>query len=111
MERLQLAQGSRLTMVSSFAADLGNTMLFPALCSGGCLHVISAEKVTDADAMGGLFEKNQIEYLKIVPSHFSALLSASREERQIIPRTALVFGGEVLSWSLIDRVREVAPEC
>lgn len=110
-ERLQLATRSRLAMVSSFAADLGNTMLFPALCSGGCLHVISGEKVTDSDAVGAMFETNQIEYLKIVPSHFSALLSASQQERQMIPRSALVFGGEALSWSLIDRIREIAPEC
>ena len=110
-ERLHIAKGSHLAMVSSFAADLGNTMLFPALCSGSCLHLISAEKVTDAEALAVCFEQNKIEYLKIVPSHFSALLSASQREKQIIPNGALVFGGEALSWSLIDRVREIVPEC
>jgi len=109
MERLRFAPGSQLAMVSSFAADLGNTVLFPAICGGGCLHLISTEKATDAQALATHFQGNQIEHLKIVPSHFSALLSASEHEQGVVPKDVLVFGGEALPWSLVDRVLEVAP--
>ena len=40
-QRLQLPAGSHFASVSTFAADLGHTAVFPALCSGGCLHLIS----------------------------------------------------------------------
>src|SRR5438045_5293270 len=46
-ERLALPAESAYALVSTFAADLGNTVLFPALCSGGCLHILSQERATD----------------------------------------------------------------
>ncbi|NMF67477.1 non-ribosomal peptide synthetase, partial [Brasilonema octagenarum] len=38
LDKLQLPTGASFANVSTFAADLGNTVIFPALCTGGCLH-------------------------------------------------------------------------
>ena len=35
--------------VSTLAADLGNTCIFPALISGGCVHIVPYEIATDAE--------------------------------------------------------------
>src|SRR6267142_7003638 len=43
-ERLQLTPGLHHATVSTIAADLGNTVIFPALTTGGCLHIISQER-------------------------------------------------------------------
>jgi non-ribosomal peptide synthetase component F len=37
------AQALNFATVSTLAADLGNTSIFPSLISGGCLHVIGYE--------------------------------------------------------------------
>jgi amino acid adenylation domain-containing protein/non-ribosomal peptide synthase protein (TIGR01720 family) len=109
-ERLCLAEGSSYALISTFAADLGNTMLFPALCGGGCLHVISAARASDPEAYAAYAERHGIDCLKIVPSHFAALLRAERPER-VVPRALLVLGGEACAWELVDRVVELAPAC
>jgi amino acid adenylation domain-containing protein len=102
------AEGDTFAMVSTFAADLGHTVLFGALCSGGCLHVVSHERALDPDAFREYLARHAIDYLKIVPSHLSALL-AGADPAGVLPRKALVLGGEASSWELIDRVREHAP--
>ena len=96
-------------IISTFAADLGNTVVFPALCSGGCLHIISEERVFDAEALTDYFSKHPIDCLKIVPSHLGALLSSSQPEK-ILPRQRLILGGEALSWQLLERIQKLAPD-
>ncbi len=110
VERLRPEPGSRFGLVSTYAADLGYTMLYPALCTGGCLEVASEERSGDAAALAERFESHPVDYLKIVPSHLRALLSGARPER-LLPRRGLVLGGEACGWDLVSRLRELAPGC
>ncbi|HVR95240.1 MAG TPA: amino acid adenylation domain-containing protein [Thermoanaerobaculia bacterium] len=110
LERLAPPPGASFATVSSFSADLGNTSIFAALLGGGCLHVVPRERLVDADAFAAGMERRPVDVLKIVPSHLAALLAAERPERAL-PRRLLVLGGEPLPWSLVDRVRALAPEC
>lgn len=107
---LNLPPGSSLANVSTLAADLGNTVIFPSLCSGGCLHVVSSERVADAPALANYFERYPIDCLKIVPSHLSALLASSPSE-SIFPHQLLILGGEAASWELIKQIQQQVPEC
>ena len=108
--KLNLPAGSNYALVSTLAADLGNTVIFPSLCTGGCLHIISSETASDPQALSAYFVRNPIDCLKIVPSHLHALLTAEHPAK-ILPRQRLILGGEVASWDLIDRLRQLAPEC
>jgi amino acid adenylation domain-containing protein/non-ribosomal peptide synthase protein (TIGR01720 family) len=110
LERLAPPPGASFATVTSFSADLGHTSIFPALLGGGCLHVVARERLADAEAFAERMERRPVDVLKIVPSHLAALLTAERPERSL-PRHLLVLGGEPLPWSLIDRVRALAPEC
>ena len=65
--------------VSTLAADLGNTVIYPALLTGGCLHVLPYETATDAKQMAAYQAEHAIDVLKIVPSHLSALVEAGGE--------------------------------
>ena len=95
--------------VSTLAADLGNTSVFLALTSGGCLHVLGRDRITDPDAFAEVFERRSIDLLKIVPSHLEALL-ADGAERRLLPRRWLILGGEAASRGLLRRLhREAAP--
>ncbi len=92
-----------------FSADLGNTALFPPLCTGGTLHVIAEALTTDPDGLGATyFHREGVDCLKIVPSHLAALLSGAHPE-QVIPRRLLVLGGEASSFELVSRVERLAP--
>lgn len=109
-EKLNLPSGANYATVSTFAADLGNTVIFPALCSGGCLHIISQERATDPQAIAAYFQQHSIDCLKIVPSHLQALLSASNAA-QILPKKRLILGGEPLMWNLIETIKKYNPDC
>ncbi|WP_017328296.1 non-ribosomal peptide synthetase [Synechococcus sp. PCC 7336] len=108
--KLDITPQDRFATVSTFAADLGNTVIFPALCRGGCLHVITQERLADPDALADYCRQEAIDYLKIVPSHLAALLEATNAA-SILPKKCLVLGGEASHWSDIDRLRELAPSC
>jgi len=109
-DKLQLPAGASFATVSTFAADLGNTAIFPALCTGGCLHIISPHKASDPAALADYFHRHPIDCLKIVPSHLAALLTSSAY-RAVLPRQCLVLGGEAVSWDLIKLIRQYAPNC
>lgn len=108
--KLNLRSGSSFATVSSFAADLGNTAIFSSLCTGGCLHIISAERATDADALAEYCRYHPIDYLKIVPSHLAALLASANWE-SILPRQKLILGGESVSGNLVEKVQKSAANC
>ncbi|MDZ7963727.1 MAG: amino acid adenylation domain-containing protein [Nostoc sp. DedSLP03] len=107
---LNLPLKANYATVSTIAADLGHTVIFPSLCGGGCLHIISSEQITSAKDLSDYFGYNSIDCLKIVPSHLKALLT-SEAGAQILPRQRLVLGGESTSWELIEQIQQLAPEC
>ncbi len=110
VKELNPNNGASFAMVSTLAADLGNTMLFPSLCTGGSLHLISYDCANDPEAFGTYFQQHQIDYLKITPSHLAALLSSSQPEL-VLPRKTLILGGEALSWSLVGKIQGLDSNC
>ncbi|WP_158271784.1 non-ribosomal peptide synthetase [Methylosinus sporium] len=108
LERLGNQSGLHFALVSTLAADLGHTALFPSLTSGGCLHVLSYDAATDPHAFGTYLTANPIDVLKIVPSHYSALLPLAGG-RDPLPRKALIFGGEALPMRLAKRLLSTGP--
>jgi amino acid adenylation domain-containing protein/non-ribosomal peptide synthase protein (TIGR01720 family) len=109
-EELALAPGSSFATVSTIAADLGNTAVFPALCKGGTLHLIAEERSSDPDGLAAYFNRHSIDCLKIVPTHLSALLAAS-PTASLLPRQRLVLGGEACPWNLVEKIASLAPAC
>jgi amino acid adenylation domain-containing protein len=110
VERLQLEPGMNHATVSTIAADLGNTVIFPALATGGCLHVISQERAESHALLSEYFGRERIDVLKIVPSHLAALQSG-RNPEQVMPRSRLILGGEASRLDWIARLRALAPQC
>jgi len=109
-ETLGLVPGSSFASVSTIAADLGNTAVFPALCKGGTLHLLAEERSTDPHGMAAYFDRHPIDCLKIVPTHLSALLAAS-PAADLLPHQRLVLGGEACPWSLVEQIASLAPAC
>ena len=107
---INVKPSSNFANVSTFSADLGNTVIFPCLLTGGCLHIISHEIASDTNAIGEYFSSNQIDYLKIVPSHLAALLTSSNPEL-VLPNETLILGGEASSSDWVETILNQSPNC
>lgn len=94
-------------MVTAISTDLGNTAVFPALCTGGTLVLVSPAAAADSAAAAAYLRANPVDVLKITPSHLNALLVGA-DGRDVLPKRWLVVGGEALSWDIVARVRELA---
>ncbi len=106
--RLALAPGERSAVVTSLAADLGYTLLFPALLSGGELHLLDKETAMDAQAWAAWQARYPIDHLKIVPSLLDAWLIHA-QSAAVLPRKQLILGGESCSRRLLQSIRDLAP--
>ncbi|HEY2738311.1 MAG TPA: amino acid adenylation domain-containing protein, partial [Thermoanaerobaculia bacterium] len=101
---------SSYVMISTIAADGGNTVLFLALATGGRLHILSRETSLDPQAVAEYFEQHPIDFFKIVVSHFASLFNTPFGAR-LMPRKWLILGGEALGWELVDGIRDLHPRC
>ncbi|WP_019915012.1 non-ribosomal peptide synthetase [Paenibacillus sp. HW567] len=110
VQRFRLNECRQFALVSSFYSDLGYTMIFPALATGGCLHITPKETTLDPHLFAAFIHANEIDIYKIVPSHFKALTGRQVDQR-LLPNKAIVFGGETLEWSVVDSIRKVSSEC
>jgi amino acid adenylation domain-containing protein len=107
-ERLGLEPGHSFAVVSTLAADLAHTALFPTLCLGGTLHLPPPDIAAAPARLAGYLAEHRVDGLKIVPSQLATLLDV---DPGVVPRARLVLGGEASDWALVDRVREAAPHC
>ncbi len=110
VKKLEIPLNANFALVSTLAADLGHTCIFPALATGGCLYLISQERAANAKALADYFQQHSIDCLKIVPSHLQALLTAD-PQGSFLPRQRLILGGEATSWELVEQIRQKAPNC
>jgi amino acid adenylation domain-containing protein/non-ribosomal peptide synthase protein (TIGR01720 family) len=108
--RLDLPSDASYAMLSTPAADLGNTMLFAALVTGGTLDLLPAGHTTDPALLVAHLREHPADCMKIVPSHLRALLDAP-DAAAVLPAQCLVLGGEAADWALIAEVRRLAPDC
>jgi amino acid adenylation domain-containing protein/FkbM family methyltransferase len=109
-ERFGFEPGMQHATVSTVAADLGNTVIFPSLATGGCLHVISQERAESGALLAEYFARERIDVLKIVPSHLAALQTGINPE-PIMPRRRLILGGEASRPEWVRQLRKLSPEC
>jgi non-ribosomal peptide synthetase component F len=58
-DRFQFSPGMNHATVSTIAADLGNTVIFPALVTGGCLHVISQVRAENQAMLSEYFQREK----------------------------------------------------
>ncbi len=95
--------------MSTLSADLGLTNVLGALTTGGRLHVLGYEQVTDPQQVASYFATHRIDAVKLVPSHLAALWD-ERQPTAVLPHRLLVLAGEGLPWELADRIAAVAPD-
>ena len=95
--------GLTFGVVSTPAADLGNTSIFLAIGNSGAIAQFGYEEVLQPEVFQNLIEKFGVDVLKIVPSHFQGLYATLQGAH--LPRRMIIFGGEKLSGDLVRQLR------
>ncbi|MGB9119064.1 MAG: AMP-binding protein, partial [Candidatus Angelobacter sp.] len=108
-ERLGLQAGN-YGLVSTPAADLGYTMIYPALRTGGTLHLVDPDVAADGRRLSSYIAERSLDYIKITPSHLEGMLEIS-EQAISLPNRLIVLGGEASHWTLLEKLRVIAPSC
>jgi amino acid adenylation domain-containing protein len=109
ISRFEINTPLKYALVSTVSTDLGNTMIFPPLITGGSIHVLPSEVVLDIDQLSRYFQKNPVGVLKIVPSHLTAMLNEGVDA--FVPHKILILGGEALSVQLLNEINQKSPGC
>ncbi|WNM31447.1 amino acid adenylation domain-containing protein [Streptomyces sp. Li-HN-5-11] len=99
--------GGRYALLQAQATDLGNTVVFASLTTGGELHVLNEEAVTDPGLVAGYLAEHRIDFVKAVPSHVAALASVAGVGG-VLPAGSLVLGGEAASPELVRELTQRA---
>jgi len=106
--KVQINECKSFALVSTIATDLGNTVIYASLLSGGALHLFSKEATTNVEKLHEYFAKHKIDCLKIVPSHWKALCT---EDELLLPAKLLVFGGEALPSEVAANIQAMGSSC
>ncbi|HYC30604.1 MAG TPA: amino acid adenylation domain-containing protein, partial [Chitinophagaceae bacterium] len=106
-QTLNIPQGYSYALVSGINTDLGNTVIYASLLTGGTLHLFSNEAVNDGDFLRYYFRAHSIDCLKIVPGHWKALSAFI----PLLPARLLIFGGESLSADVVEMIRQTGTSC
>lgn len=104
LQRTNMRSCKSFGLVSTIAADLGNTIIYTSLLIGGELHVFTSADVTNPARM----LKANLDCIKIVPSHWKAL---QQHDQLFAPAKCLVFGGEQLTYDVIALLKKHDATC
>lgn len=107
---LGIKHQKNFVIATSFAADLGTTNLWGALCTGGTLHIVPHEKAIDPRCFAAYLKKNVINVFKLTPSFFKAL-KACTNLKDILPTDHLILAGEALDWETVKEIHESGHGC
>lgn len=105
IERLHIPQALRYAHVSTLSADLGNTCLFLALWTGGTLYLVDGDSRKDPLKLLDYLIANEIDFLKITPSHWRAVFNTIGKLFQgRLHLQYLLLGGETLPVNLAKEI-------
>jgi len=100
--RLSIVDGASYGLIQSLSFDFAVTMFYLALATGGRVHLLPRRAT--AQELAAHIAAERIDYLKLTPTHLAAL-AAEVPARDLLPRRALLLGGEA---SRADWTRELA---
>lgn len=94
-ETLNISPESKSILTSSYSFDLGYSSIFPIICCGGELHLVSKQTYQQPEDLLSYITQRGITYLKVTPSLFTTLVRSSHlEAKQLESLTHIILGGE-----------------
>ncbi|GAA3302178.1 hypothetical protein GCM10020218_097270 [Dactylosporangium vinaceum] len=83
--------GDRYALVQGLGVDLGNTVAFTSLVTGGCLHVVDRDVALDPARLSRYLDEHRIDHVKGVPSYLAAVGVGP----SAAPAGSVILGGDV----------------
>ncbi|MEU3457364.1 amino acid adenylation domain-containing protein [Micromonospora sp. NPDC006766] len=105
-DRFAVAPAARYGLLQSMSFDFSVTVFYLALATGGAVHLLP-RRCTGAELAQRLRD-HRIDYLKITPSHLTAL-AADTEPDGLLPARALVLGGEASDLARVAPLAATGP--
>lgn len=110
-QQLDLARYQQFLHCATFSADMGHTVLFPALAQGKTVHIPAMQTLTNGAELGEYIHAHNVDVIKYVPSHLQALLSSAEgSKHSVLPKQCLILGGEPCSGQLLNSIQFAAPQ-
>jgi len=106
-EKLGLKECESYVLVSSLGADLGYTVVYPALTGGGRLYVAPEWESGEIEEY---LEREKVDCMKITPTHLRAMGWKERGAG-VMPRKRLVLGGEASEEGWVKWLEEQGGGC
>jgi len=91
-------------LFSPLAFDAGHSIIHSAFLLGACLHVLPLDLIMNSENVKSYIDANAIDCIKIVPSLW---LSYARLNQIIMPRKAIIFGGEAFRLNILNYLRNL----
>ena len=104
LEKTNVQSCDSFGLSSSIATDLGNTVLYASLLTGGALYVLSEDELISAQKITAL----DIDCLKMVPSHWKTLQT---KDDVFVPNKCLILGGEAFTDDVLDLLASNEVSC
>ena len=102
---LALERGRVFSQLQPLTFDFAVTMFYGALATGGTLHLAPRDFAADGHWVAEHLRKDRVDYLKITPSHLLALQAGAADPAALLPRRALLLGGEASGWDWMRALR------
>ncbi len=97
-------------LTSSFAFDLGYTVVFSAIQSGAKLYMLDKDSYYDIGKLLNLIEKNRITYIKLTPSLFSLIVQhPGLTAEKMKWMRYIILGGEKMVWKDVESFHKAVP--
>ncbi|MEO7583969.1 MAG: amino acid adenylation domain-containing protein [Ferruginibacter sp.] len=108
IDKTNISTCRSFALVSTIATDLGNTVIYGSLATGGTLHLFTKEAVSNTLLLHRYFTTHMIDCLKIVPSHWQVL---GLDDHLLLPLKLLIFGGEALPEKIVTAIQATGTQC
>ena len=105
---LRAEPGHVFTLLQPLTFDFSATMFYGALITGGALFLVPRELATDAQWLIEHLRRDEVDYLKVTPSHLRALQAGGLDPAVLLPRRMLMLGGEASDSAWFRALRAIA---
>jgi len=109
-KKVHITGNDRTVLTSSFAFDLGYTVIYSSLLSGSLLHFIPRENYLSPENLLEYIQRHRVTYIKITPSLFSTIVNSYKFSQQICKSLRLILlGGEAVKLYDIEKAHSIGP--
>ncbi|MCP4154763.1 MAG: AMP-binding protein, partial [bacterium] len=104
----EITRHDKTILTSSYAFDLGYTLIYSSLLKGGELHALPQDRYALPEELCQYIRHHKITYLKMTPSLFSTIVESPMFTEENMQSIRLVLqGGEAINLTDVEKAHEI----